>query len=310
MKTPSLHYAAITTSFLTALGLLVELILVQQGKSLCQSSACEIVGRYIRFGEPILLAIGAGGFLILTGFVFFAGRYGERPLVRVLPVLTLTSAAAFDGALLGFQFVTLRQHCQLCISVALALATIALLHSGSLRKWAIFFSAITVWMAGFMASAILIMPDVTAAHSGMEFYGRAAAKEFPAAPTATLIFSMECPHCQEILAYLAKKNPKNISWKLASVDQSVSSISELEYFRKHSSTSDNPFQLILDATQKVTKSIVPSGSNIPELTRQARIFLANNGIHAIPVLVVQETKDRMSLRVGLSEIIAFIDSLQ
>ena len=310
MKTPSLHHATITISFLAAVSLLGELILSHQGKSLCQTSACQIVGRYILFGEPVLLAFGAGFFIILAGLIFFAGRYGKNSLVPALPVLTIIGAAAFDGALLGFQFITLRQHCQLCISVALALATIALLHSSSLRQWIIFGSACAAWVAGFMASAILIMPEVAAAHSGMIFYERAATREFPEAPTATLIFSMECPHCQEVLSALAQKNPKNISWKFAAIDNSVDAINKLGYFYEHSATSENPFQLVLDSKHSSSKPAGASGAKLLESTRQARIFLANNGITGIPFLGFQETKERGTFRVGSLEIAAFIDSLQ
>jgi len=310
MKNSSLHAATLTATLLAAVGLAVELTLSHHGKSLCHASACEIVGRYIRFGEPTLLAIGAGIFFLLAGFIFFAGRYGDRPLVRALPLLTLIGAAAFDGALLGFQFITLRQHCQLCITVALVLATIALLYSASLRKWLIFSAVCVVWGAGFIANAILVMPDATAAHSSMIFYERAAAKEFPSASTAVLVFSMECPHCQEVLASLAQKNPKNIHWKFAVVDQSIDSINKLMYFSEHSAQSANPFQLLLDVKQRpVSQTGVVSNAKIPELTRQARLFLANNGLNAIPVLVFIESKERMTFRIGLAEILTFIDSL-
>lgn len=305
-----LHRLSISASFLAASGLLLEQFLSQAGKSLCHTSACEIVTKFVRLGEPLLLSLGAAGFLLLAVFIFFAGRYGKSPFIRSLPVLILIGAAAFDGALLGFQFITLRQHCQLCITVALSLVLIALCYSVSLKKWSIFCSVLTVWISGFLANAILIMPDTTETRAGMTFYEQPAAKEMTTPPAvATLIFSLACPHCTDLLESLAKINPNTMTWRFALIDKSPQAYNKLGYFYANLPTSTNPFQLLLDAKNKhaklTDKTIL---ARLPELTRQARVFLSTNSLRTIPVLVYKETNGRITMISGSSEIASFLSS--
>ena len=306
-----LHRVAITVSLLAAGGLLAERYLTQLGKSLCHTSACEIVTKFVRYGEPLLLSIGAAGFLLLAVFILFAGRYGKHPFVRSLPILTLIGAAAFDGALLGFQFITLRQHCQLCISIALSLGLISLFYSASLKRWSILCSVLTVWTAGFLANAILIMPDTTETQAGMTFYERPAARTLPPPPVATLIFSMECPHCTELLESLAKTNPNTMTWRFALIDDSSRAYNKLGYFYANLPTSTNPFQILVDAKKSQAKlEDKKLLAKLPELTRQARLFLATNTLRTIPVLVYKETDGRITMIPGSSEIASFLNSVK
>lgn len=46
--------------------------------SLCTTSACDVVGEYIRFGEGNLIKMGAAFFWFLWGLVFFGGRYDKK----------------------------------------------------------------------------------------------------------------------------------------------------------------------------------------------------------------------------------------
>ncbi len=306
------HRLAIAAALLATGGLLAEGYANQAGKSLCHTSACAIVTKFVRLGEPLLLSLGAGMFLLLAAFIFFAGRYAKQPMVRFLPILTLIGAAAFDGALLGFQFITLRQHCQLCISVAIALGLVTLLYSASLRNWTILLSVLTAWTAGFLANAILIMPDTTEAHSGMIFYERPAAKEFAHPPVATLIFSLECPHCTMVLEAMAKQNLHNITWRFAITDTSFTSYEKLGLFYAEQKTTTNPFQLLIESKKSQQAKLTDNKllKKFPELTRQARSFLANNGLNAVPVLVFKEPNDKITIIPGSPEIIEFLGSIK
>jgi hypothetical protein len=309
-KTQLLHWLAITLSLLASSGLMTELYLASMGKSWCHASACAIVTKYIRFGEPLLLSCGAGFFLILAGSIFFARRYEHTPLVFFLPTITIIGSAAFDGALLGFQFITLRQHCLLCITVAITLGLVTLLYSVSRKKWSIVFLALTVWSAGFLANAMLIMPDTTEAHTGMIFYERPAAKELTRPPVATLIFSLECPHCTEIIELLAKQNSKTITWRFAITDDSSQSYDKLGHFYANLSATTNPFQLLLESKKRQTRPDNNLLAKLSGLSRQARLFLANNGIYAVPVLVFKEPNDRITIIPGSPGIVAFLRSLK
>lgn len=305
------HLLSITFSLLAAAALIAERYANEAGKSLCHTSACAIVTKFVRLGEPLLLSIGAGGFLLLAVTIFFAGRYGKHPILRFLPTLTLIGAASFDGALLGFQFITLRQHCQLCISVAIALGLVTLLYSASRRRWSILCSVITVWIAGFMANAILIMPDTSVANTGMIFYERPAAPVHTRPPVATLIFSLECPHCATVLEKMAQQNFDDITWRFAITDDSGKSYEKLGHFYDNLSVTTNPFQLLVDS-KKSRARVVDSKilQKFPELARQARLFLANNGLHAVPVLVFREPNDKITIIPGTPGILNFLGSLK
>ncbi|MEJ5242809.1 MAG: hypothetical protein WHT64_04510, partial [Desulfomicrobiaceae bacterium] len=81
--------------------------------SLCTTTGCAVVGEYIRFGEGNLLKLGAAFFWLLWLVAFFAGRYPKAWIWGGFGLL-VAGALAFDGTLLGFQFVALREFCLIC----------------------------------------------------------------------------------------------------------------------------------------------------------------------------------------------------
>ena len=280
--------ASIIVCLVAMIFLLIELFLTKSGKTLCPTSACEIVARYTRFGEPLLLAIGAGFFLVLAASLFFAKRYPANLWLPTLPILLLIGAASFDGSLIGFQLTTIGQKCVICLGVASTLAVLAILYGASLKRWGITFLCITAWLSGYAATASIIMPDVTTASAGMVFYERPAAKDIKQAPTATFVFSTECPHCADVLEYLAKKNPTDMKWRFAITDSSKKSINKLGWFYDKAAQDNNPFQLLLESKEKEGRLHSTILAKFPDYTRQTRVFLSNNGINGVPLLVVDE----------------------
>ena len=304
-----LSYFTVATCLLAATGLAIELFLISHGKSLCQTSACEIVAKYVRFGEATLLAAGTCFFLLLAGAVFFCRRYFNNPLIAKFPLLLLVGSAAFDGALIGFQFVTLGQKCAICLMVAATLISVGILYSASLRKWSIALLCISAWVAGFIANSVLIMPDVTVTNSGMVFYERDAAEKIKNPATATLIFSLNCPHCKDVLKLLAEKNPNDMKWRFAIVDGDKDIITKLGLFYDNAADSDNPFKLLLETKDKDIPLPPKILDKFPDLTRQARIFLSNIGITGIPVLVIDITPDKKIILTGTKEITNYLATL-
>jgi len=153
------------------------------------------VARFVRFGEPALLAAGACFFTTLAGALFFSRRYHSNQTVGAIPIILLIGATAFDGALIGFQYVTLGQKCPICLSVAATLLTCAILYGSAWRRWTITLCCVAAWACGFAANSITVMPDITNASSAMVFYQREAGKDISNPAKATLIFSLTCPHC-------------------------------------------------------------------------------------------------------------------
>ncbi len=106
-----------------AMGLSLEVLLqVVYASSLCTTTSCQVVGEYVKFGELALIKAGAAFFWLLWLLLFFAHRYDKKWLWGSITLL-LFGALAFDGALLGFQFVGLKENCLICIGVGLALFT-------------------------------------------------------------------------------------------------------------------------------------------------------------------------------------------
>ncbi len=300
-----LHPLTIISCLAASAVLLTELFLVRNGKSLCPTTSCEIVARYIRFGEPVLLAIGACFFLALGGAVFFAGRYKDNKWLPVLPILLLIGASSFDGALIGFQLTTIGRKCVICLGVAATLAVLSGLYAASLRRWGVAFLCITAWIAGFIANASIIMPDITSASSGMVFYERPGANNIKQALTATFVFSLECSHCKDVLEYLAEKNPSDMKWRFVITDQKKKTIAKLGHFYNYAAQADNPFQLFLDSKDKTSKLEGAILNKFPDLTRQARVFLANNGIKGVPLLVV-DTGNTTTFYKGAPSILEYL----
>ena len=93
----------------------------QMGSSLCQTSACQAVAEFVRIGEPALVLFGSGFFWLLFVLALI-GMVTSAKWIWTLIGVALFGALAFDGALIGYQFVGLGQKCYLCLAVGIALA--------------------------------------------------------------------------------------------------------------------------------------------------------------------------------------------
>lgn len=302
-KTPSFYFAL---TILSAIALTIESYLETQGKSFCKTQACEVVGNYLRISESLLVTGGAFYFWLLSLSFFFTSRYPGK--LKGCPYLLLFPAIAFDSAIISCQIFTIQQLCLLCLSVAVILLTIAATYCISQKSYFYLFCCILTWLGGATANGILEMPEPTQAQTQMIFYEQSRHPSVSQKEKEIIfIFSMTCPHCFEIISYLADNKPINSIWKFASIDQDDDSLQKIAAFLEKSKTTDNPFLLIKEAklshpTQKYNVN------RLKQQTKKTLTFLANTGFKYVPLLLVKESETEEKLLLGTSSIMKYLQS--
>lgn len=288
-----------------ALGLSTESILSLLGKSLCRTTACEIVGRYLVFGEPLLITAGALLFWSLTLLLFFNYRYPER--FSRLPFLVLAGAMSFDGSLIGFQFFTIGQKCQFCITVAGFLFLVSLLFCLARRKIFLFTFLLLAWLGGFASHGIIEMPEPGGAAKLMTFYTKRSTTVPPdQAVVKTLIFSMECPHCLQVIDRLATMDTNASTWRFASVDRDKNALMKISSFINQAPQTNNPFQLLKEIKEGQTTQ-TSIRNDLYKRSKKALSFLSNMNINGIPTLIIKKSEDERQILTGSEAIIKHIE---
>ena len=284
---------------LCAVGLSLDYVLQAQGAgSLCGTQACEVVGRYVRIGEIGLLLFGSLFFWLLFGIFFFACRY-ERPVLWGVAVLALIGALAFDGALLGYQFVGLGLMCWLCVAVAAGLFLVLVATAWRRASWLLLLGGIVVWCGAFAANSLLqFTPDMPSLQK-TAFLEQSFESEQDG-PQYYFFFSLNCSHCSEVLFNLARVAPISGTWHFAAVNRDPASRAKLAWAAEANSSEGadrgNAFLRIL----KAKKTQISGSPSIPEKVRQATRKAGNyfraRDFRGVPVLVVlKENGVRISL---------------
>lgn len=292
-----------------ALTLSLESYLKLQGKSLCSTTACAVVGTSIRFGEPLLIGGGAVFFWLFTAVYFFSRRYPQY--LQHLPTVLLLSALAFDGALIGFQFFALDQRCLLCLSVATLLIILALSQAIAQRSFILFFGALGIWLGSFIALGILKMPLPASAYSNMSFYeykpqtNSSGSLSVDVPDTYTLIMSLHCSHCQEVIAYLSDHPPITNKFRFATIDQDQDSLKKISRFTKEVLHQENQFAFFKNIENAPIPLNQAISKGLMEKANYAQQFLINLDITGVPVLLA-ETKTEKKLLIGTDSIIDFL----
>lgn len=307
-KIPLSLSAALILTLAGAILLSLESQLAMQGKSLCKTRGCEIVGQYLRLGEPFLIAGGAAFLWLLALMFFFAIRYPRRLIS--LPLFALMPALAFDGALIGFQVFTIEQTCLICFGVAALLVVITLLYSISRKNLYIIIVGVLIWTGGFTANSIMIMPKPSGAYHAMSIVRQQAVDQsIPARATMTMVFSVDCPACLDVVSYLADNPIPEVNWHFASVDRSPESLRRLGYFLALAENSANIFKALEQSkTKTVPDQIKFNPAAIKKHNEKTLSFLANMGINTVPVLIIEHSDSRKEIISGREEIIQTLAS--
>jgi hypothetical protein len=302
------HYIGLGLTLVGAMGLSIESFLSLSERSLCSTKACQAVGKYLVVSESFLVAAGALSLWLLAAVLFFAGRYPERLKNLLFPVFAL--ALALDSSLIGFQFFIIRQTCLLCLSVAVLLALITLFYCLSKRAYLLLSSFVLLWLGSFGIHAIMIMPPPQRAYAGMiVFQTRASLPPASAKshqPQLTLVMSMNCPHCIEVVEYLSQHPQIDANIKIAAIDQDALSLTKLTHFIEQAPASKNPFQLLkeLKETPDITPVLIPE--MLKNQAKNGSYFLNNLGIQNIPALFVDIAENEKRVLIGTPAILSFL----
>jgi glutaredoxin-related protein len=281
------RYALLTFLFLAATFLSVEVWMQAiRHTSLCTTSACDVVGEYVRFGEGNLIKMGATAFWFLWALVFFGGRY-DKAWIWGGASLLLFGALAFDGAILGFQFMGLKEKCLLCVLVGSILGVALCLFSWVRRSLLTALLGLAVWSGGFAANAVLDLNVVPPAITDTAF----TTWENPNGKDTrhVLFFSLHCEHCSKILANLSI-NVENLSgkWDLACTDNKEEDLFGLSTVLTTEAGKTNPFLEILRVESLEKIPPLPVSEELRQTVRTARAYFKMKGYVGIPILVVLE----------------------
>lgn len=305
---PKRQYHLLVVFFLSALFLSAEVWMqAVRHTSFCTTSSCAVVGEYIRFGEGNLIKLGAMFFWLLWALVFFGSRYDKR-WIWGLVCLILLGALAFDGALLGFQFVGLEEKCALCIGVASALFVQLGLLAWVRRSVLIFFLGAAVWIGGFTANSVLDL-DVTAPVVTETSFLNTAPDGNASAhyPQHVLFFSLHCDHCSKILGNLSiNKEHLPETWLFSCIDNKEDDLFRLSHILASSATKENPFLEILRLESLETVEPVLISEDLRRTVREARAYFKMKEFGGIPVLVVVERPGRELILRGENTIMDYL----
>ena len=272
--------------------------------SLCTTHSCQIVGEYVRFGETFLIVLGGSFFCILWLFLFFACRYDKKWLWTIVLTL-LFGSLAFDGGLLGFQFLALKERCALCIGVGLALFFSLISLAWFRRSVTIVVLGLAVWSGGFTANSMLkFIPKIPKLSEVTVLSWHD--KEVRNWPEFHLFFSLHCGHCSKVMANLAINNPGEFKWFLIPLDHRPEDMQKLAHLFNLAKKSKNIFRDILkfESEEEVEPVKVPEELEVK--INSARQYFKSLGYKGVPLLIVREKPGVMLTLVGEKRILDYL----
>jgi hypothetical protein len=299
-----LHLLGLSSALLLTLDTVLHLT---QAGGLCQTQSCQAVGEYVRFGETALLILGTAFFWCLW-LVFFLATRLNRPFIWHLAALILLAALAFDGGLLGYQFMGLGLPCLLCIGVGAALLANLFSLAWVRQVWMIAFIGVVVWAGGFAANSTLNVAPKN--HEPPDLQRTAfvskSAQPVPSDQDYYLFFSLNCGHCLEVLANLSMSAPHEVNWHLCSLDGSAQGLRKLAWIREQAAKGKDPLAMTVQSKQDKKHE----AQGVPEAVRtavsRARDFFASQGYRGVPVLVVREGRGKEVVLTGARSIARFL----
>jgi hypothetical protein len=277
-------------------------------EGLCSTASCQVVGEYVRFGELMLVKAGAIFFWILWLLVFFAGRYDRKWLWGVV-TLILMGALAFDGGLLGFQFMGLGERCQLCMGVGAALFVVAALFAWVRKSWLMLLLGLAVWCGGFAANSVLRFTSPLPPLSETAFLTWPESRSGGTSnhiPRYHLFFSLHCGHCSKVIANLAVNRTDQADWTFHVMDGQEEDLLRLSHILSAKMTSENPFLEILhwESEEQVPDIAVPK--SLREDVDQATIYFSRSRFSGVPMLIADERPGVRLVLSGANSILAYL----
>ncbi|MDZ7759289.1 MAG: hypothetical protein U5L00_03420 [Desulfovermiculus sp.] len=299
------HFILHLTGLVPALVLTIDILLqFTQAKSLCQTQACQAVGEYVRLGETNLLILGAAFFWVVW-LLFFLSTRLNRPVFWHLAALVLLAALAFDGGLLGYQFMGLGLQCWLCVGVGAALFANLFSLAWVRKGWMIACIGVVVWMGGFAANSALIVAPQAPQLQEAAFVSHNAPKDNPDIDFY-FFFSLNCGHCTEIIINMAMNGQDKVNWHLCSLDSTDQNIRKLAWVKEQVEQGADPFVQILKAKGMKDVPVEEIPDAVQQAVGQAQAFFRHRGYRGVPLLVVQQGRNQELTLTGKSNIARFL----
>ncbi|NCC23941.1 MAG: hypothetical protein EOM25_01885 [Deltaproteobacteria bacterium] len=292
-----------------ALALSVDVwMTVSQGRGMCTTLSCEVVGEYVRWGELALTQAGAVFFLLLWLLAFFAGRYRTSFLWPMF-AMALLGALAFDGALLGFQFMGLGERCQLCIAIGLGLFLILLQYGLARKSVAVVLLGLSIWTSGFAANTILKLDPIPPRLEQTSFL------EWPEGgdpwteyPSFHLFVSLHCGHCAKVLGNLSVNDLGDFPWSFHIMDNKPRDLSRIAHFLASNATMENPFLAILEMEMGDEPPKTRINPAKDERISRAKDYFRFSGYRGVPMLMVDLDRFSRVTLVGATAILAYLEN--
>lgn len=291
----------------SALILTIERFLrLRQEEGLCTTSSCQVVAEQLRIPEIYLIMAGAFFFWLLWLVVFFAGRY-QRPWLWSMALIGLFAALAFDGGLLGYQFVGLELACLICAGVGGVLLACLVLTAWSRRSLVVLFVGLGVFASAFTANSLLKFKQDTAPRLEETAFAHQLAPGEKKGPQMYLFFSLNCGHCTTVLKNLGfQPSAWKVDWHLSCVDTGQEDLEKLAYALSRTGKDESIFLNVLRVKHS---SEVPATSVPEELAKQAKqakAYLNRMAFSGIPTLVALEGPGRKTVLSGAINIARYL----
>lgn len=290
---------------LIVLGLGLDIYLrITLGSSICPTEACAIVGDFINISELSLVVFGLIFFTLFWGSYFLATRLDKKWLWTWVCVLIL-GALAFDGALLGFQYFSIKEQCQLCLGVGGALLIVLVLFALTRKKLAVLVLGLTVWIGGGVGGAMINIPDrapLLEQIRGITWSGPEAEDW----PRFYYFFSLHCPHCTDVLVNLATNEPRDYTWKLFPLDTSPADLKKIAWVMNLDMNERNLFYEIVRIEQSREVPDVDIPQRLVHNIEQTRSFFSGNGFRGVPLMIVDQGPGNRIILTGGGNIINYL----
>ncbi len=279
-------------------------LITENMQGLCSSKGCKISGQLLKFPEYNLIIAGAAFFWILWLLVFFACRYNKAILWNTVTVV-LFAAVAFDGVLLGFQFIEVKVLCWLCIGVGGALLASLVSFAWIRRSFLLIFLGASIWCGGFVGQSVLFTNVHTPQLSQTDFITKAADNR-ESAKDLYLFFSLNCPHCSRVMANIVLNKAWDVNWHLCCVDKKTRELNILANIMQSEAAQKMPFVHVLESKQRKNFADVTVPSKLKQQVENAWTFFQSSNYKAVPLLVAREEVGRDIYLTGAQSIAKYL----
>lgn len=273
---------------------------------LCVTAGCRIAGQSLRLGEIPLMITGII-FFALTTLLVLLHRQRNSSFTEKLLVTLVFGGLAFDGTLLGYQFLVLKTFCQVCVGVGTALCIIAMLLALARKSAGMFCWCMAVWAGAASAIFFLALTPPTPE--------QAATIQFRTGNTTSdsltyhLFYSNYCEQCESVLAILAATNPTHVAWNISCADTDDKSLSRLTTVWNQRNATTNMFAALLNAKHNAPSS-APIPTELRQQARNARTFLMNKGYTGVPLIIARKGAHQKTIVEGKFSLITFLQQEQ